>query len=518
MNDEIELKLSLAPEHLERLRRNPLLRSLAQGRAKRQELVSTYFDTPDFTLKSRGQALRIRKIGARRVQTLKTKRNRARSGVSMAHSHREFEADVEGEQPRFDLIDDDVLRAELEEPQLRDALTPVFTTQIDRRALALHLADSDIELALDFGEIRANGRCLPICEAELELKSGRPTRLYELALLLSDKIPFRIEQQTKAARGYELYGDREAEPAFAARQDLSPELTAGEAFVNLARACLDHLRANEAAVFHGADPEGVHQMRVATRRLRALVSIFAPLLDGEVRALLQSELRWLQQVLGPARDWDVFTGETLAPLLRALPGELGLEELQDHCKRARAQAYEAAHRALAEPRYTRLLLRLALWLGDGGWASRDPDCAAALKGPVRDWSDLVLAQRAGKLAKLGRKQRKLSHARLHQVRIATKKLRYACEFFRGIYDAKALKAYIKWLVALQDTLGSLNDAVTGHRLLDEIEAGLSKAKRGAVAKPVGLVMGWQAAQIDNDLGHFSKTWKSYRAAKPFWGR
>ena len=274
MNDEIELKLSLTPEHLERLRRNPLLRSLAQGRSERHEMVSTYFDTPDFKLKGRGQALRIRKIGARRVQTLKAQVYGSPSSGAIAHSHREFEIDVEGEEPRLDLIDDESLRSELEQPQLRDALAPVFTTDIDRRAVNLHLADSDIELALDRGEIRANGRNLQISEAELELKSGRPSRLYELALLLSDKIPFRIEPQTKAARGYGLYGEQEPVPVFATRQVLSPELAAGEAFAQLARACLDHLRANEAAVFHGADPEGVHQMRVATRRLRALVSAF----------------------------------------------------------------------------------------------------------------------------------------------------------------------------------------------------------------------------------------------------
>lgn len=516
MNDEIELKLSLAPEHLGRLRRNPLLRSLAQGRSKRQELVSTYFDTPDFKLKSRGQALRIRKIGARRVQTLKARMNGALTDSTVAHSHREFETEVEGEQPRLDLIDDEALRAELEQPQLRDALTPVFTTDIDRRALNLHLADSDIELAIDYGVIRANGRNLPICEAELELKSGRPSRLYELALLLSDKIPFRIEPQTKAARGYGLYGEQEPEPVFAAKQELSPKLTAGEAFTQLARACLDHLRANEAAVFHGADPEGVHQMRVATRRLRALVSAFHDLIDADVLAELKRELRWLQQVLGPARDWDVFSEETLTPLLRGLPGEAGLEDLQDHCKRARAQAYEAAHQALAEPRYTRLLLRLALWLGDGGWARRDPEAETTLKAPVKAWSNRVLGQRAGRLAKLGKKHKKLSHARLHRVRIMAKQLRYACEFFRGVYDDKALKTYIKRLVALQDTLGSLNDAVTGHRLLDQIEAGLGRNKRGALATPVGIVMGWQAAMIENDLGHFSKAWKKYRRTKAFW--
>jgi CHAD domain-containing protein len=276
------------------------------------------------------------------------------------------------------------------------------------------------------------------------------------------------------------------------------------------------LRANEAAVFHGADPEGVHQMRVATRRLRALVSAFQELLDESVLSELKSELRWLQQVLGPARDWDVFTEETLTPVMRRLPGEEGLEDLQDHCKRARAQAYEAAHQALADPRYTRLLLRLALWLGDGGWASRDAEDQAKLRAPVKAWSDRVLEQRAAKLGKLGRKHKKLSHAKLHKVRIGAKKMRYACEFFRGIYDDKAVKTYVKRLVALQDTLGSLNDAVTGHRLLDEIEESLSKNKRGALATPVGIVMGWQAAKIDNDLSRFSKAWKKYRGTKAFW--
>ena len=450
------------------------------------------------------------------MQTLKAKGEGPLASGAVAHSHREFETAVEGEQPRLDLIDDEGLRAELEQPQLRDALAPVFTTDFDRRAVNVHLADSDIELAIDVGEIRANGRNLPICEAELELKSGRPARLYELALLLSDKIPFRIEQQTKAARGYGLYGDAEPEPVYASKQRLAPDLTAGEAFSQLSRACLDHLRANESAVFHGADPEGVHQMRVATRRLRALVSAFQELIDGDVLADLRTELRWLQQALGPARDWDVFIDEILVPLMKSLPGEGGLEDLLDHCKRARAQAYEAAHRALAEARYTRLLLRLALWLGDGGWASRDPENETRLKAPVRDWADEVLSRRAAKLAKLGKKHKKLNHAQLHELRIAAKKMRYACEFFRGVYDDKALKHTVRRLVQLQETLGSLNDAVTGHQLLDDIEQGLSKNKRAALATPVGVVMGWQAAKIDNDLGRFSKAWKGYRGTKPFW--
>src|SRR5262249_25532283 len=80
-------------------------------------------------------------------------------------------------------------------------LTPVFETEFERRTWPLQMFDSSIELALDIGEIRSGPQKMPLCEAELELRSGGRGRLFELALALHDNVPVSLATRTKAARG-----------------------------------------------------------------------------------------------------------------------------------------------------------------------------------------------------------------------------------------------------------------------------------------------------------------------------
>ena len=363
MQDEIELKLALSPEDMRRLRRHPLVRSLARGRASTKTLVSTYYDTPDHELRDRRMALRVRQIGPRRVQTLKLQ---AAEGSQSAKHYLEFEAEVEGERPNLGLIDDEALQASLSANGLAERLEPAFTTTFKRSSIPLRFADSELELALDDGEITAGERKAPICEAELELVSGRPTRIYELALALGERIGFRLERRTKAARGYALSEEIKPVAVRANGVALKPAMTARAGLEAAVRSCLAQIAANEAVVQAGEDEEGVHQLRVGVRRLRALVAAFRPMLHPDAVAYLREELSWLQQSLGGAREWDVFIAETLEPLGRRLPACAGLAALETQARSLREQAYETARAALVDPRYTRILLRLDLWLEDGG--------------------------------------------------------------------------------------------------------------------------------------------------------
>ena len=90
------------------------------------------------------------------------------------------------------------------------------------------------------------------------------------------------------------------------------------------RSCLQHWCANEAAALDGSDPEGVHQMRVALRRLRSAFSVFGRLIDPAQRAWLSDEAKTIVNGLGPARDWDVFLAELLAPVRAARQDDAGL--------------------------------------------------------------------------------------------------------------------------------------------------------------------------------------------------
>src|SRR5205807_4715008 len=153
---------------------------------------------------------------------------------------------------------------------------------------------------------------------ELELKSGPPTALYDVALDLLAVAPVRLEWRSKAERGYRLAsGEPETiAAAHAAPLLLDPAQSGDAALQRIGLACLDQIRGNEAAVVAGLG-DGIHQMRVAVRRLRAILSTFGKLLPESERRWASEELRWLADALGPARNLDVFETALIAPARQA---------------------------------------------------------------------------------------------------------------------------------------------------------------------------------------------------------
>ena len=520
--EEIELKLAMDGAALARLPQSALLHSLQTEAGRAKKLASTYYDTADLRLKQAGMALRVRHDGTGYVQTLKAPRldhnGQPRSDGGLQHL-REFEAALEAPEPDLARIDDPAIQAFFSEARIGRDLEPIFTTDIDRQVLPLELADSRVELAIDRGRIAANGSELPVCEAELELQRGESGKLYELAMMLHREVPFRIERASKAARGYSLYSGTRPVPQKARKPALEPGMTVAEAFERQARACVWQMRANEEPVIDGTDPEGVHQMRVAIRRMRALVSAFSAAVDGDVASYLKTELRWMQRQLGPARDLDVFRADTFGPLRERLPSAESLARLAETTETLRAEAYDDARAAVHDPRYTALLLRLELWLDTGAWQKTvGPDETDPAAQPVTPFAQAILDRRAKKFKKLGKKYDRLGESDLHELRIRGKKLRYAGEFFSGLFKKKDTKAYLDALEEIQDRLGALNDAATGQNLLDRIEARMREhgEREHDVANAAGLVQGWQVARIAQELQDFAQVWKRFGKLDPFW--
>lgn len=511
MSDEIELKLSVTPKELANLRRHVLLRTLASGRrARRVELESTYFDTPDGWLKAQGMALRVRRQGAKRVQTLKA----AVGGDHESLRHvREFEAPVEGERPDLGLIEDEGLRNALLLDDLAARLEPLFTTKVVRHLLPVRLMSSEIEIAFDEGTILAGEVRQPLCELELELLSGEPEYLLQLALAIGEECAFGLEPRSKAARGYALALGGSLPPVTAEVPGLAADAEAGEAFEAIARSCLGQIRANEASMLSGCrDPETVHQLRVGVRRLRAAVSLFQPVIAEGVLVQLKDELKWLQNALGPARDWDVFRLETLAPVLRRLPQEESLSRLAVAAARMGEEAQGAGLAALRSHRFAMLVLRLELWLRNGAWRGGSVPGEAAGQTPAdlaEVFAGSALARRSKSVLKRARERDEAVEESLHQLRIAGKKVRYALEFFRPYVKKDLAKEALGLTKQLQDCLGALNDAAVSRRLLDEVGA---RFPEEVAPRAVGLVLGWQAHRVDVGLSHLEAVWE--KARKP----
>lgn len=536
---EIELKLAADPAVLKRLFRSPPIAGHAIGKPKRRILDSVYWDTPDRRLAKRGMALRVRRSGKTFTQTLKAEDTRVVRG--------EWQAPVPGPAPDLSLVEAPAARERLG-LVLPDELAPVFATRFARRSVDLRFPDGDggvavVEVALDEGVIAAGEAEAPIAELELELKAGRAVALWRLAAELHAIEPVRIETEAKSARGYRLASGERPRWAKAEKLVLDPADRLDTTMAEVFRHCLEHWAANEAAAADGTDPEGVHQMRVALRRLRSALILFKDAVPPDRLGTLKSETKWAADGLGPARDWDVFATELLPPIAAALPDATELAALAAAAAAERARGYERVRQTLADPRYTALVLAVGAFVDGAEWreprvpagevpagegsTGEDPagergDAGAAARralqaAPARDLADRLLARRHKTLLKKGRHFARLSSEARHEVRIAAKKLRYAAEFFRSLYKKKNAADYIRSLARLQDDLGHLNDMATARALLEGLRHGARpRGRAAAVDRAAGIVLGWYARAAEDAEPAMVADWRAFAQAAPFW--
>ena len=504
---EIELKLLIAPADIPGLRRHPLLKALCTSGPKTRKLTSIYFDTDDFVLKNQSIALRVRRSGRQWIQTVKG----GGSVQAGLHQRDEWEAPVAHGTPDFSKITDPSLIQLFATEDLRQRLHPVFVTEFKRTVWLLQTEAGDqVEMALDQGEIRAGQKSTPICEVELELKAGNPAALYELALVLQDAAPLRAENASKAERGYSLCAlQDEPPPGKATLPDVTREMTVDAAFRTIAWNCIEQLQDNQNRLLQGYDPELIHQMRVSVRRLRSALSLFAAAAPGIKDAELIQGLRWLVSQLGPARDWDVFLGEILPPVVAALPSEDGLAWLQQQADKICREKHEQACAAATGPRYNEIILRLGAWLWRAPW--RTTAVAADLDMPVSIFAAQMLDRRYRQVCRRGRRFMALTAEQRHALRIATKKLRYSAEFFSGLYPGKLTRRYIQSLSHLQNEFGTLNDQVVAGRLLTEIAGDDQLRERAS-----GVITGWYTCQTSRHLAVMTQVWKQFRHCEIFW--
>lgn len=506
MATEVELKLLIEPADIGKLRRHPLLKTLAPGRSRTQHLVSIYFDTPDLTLRQQRIALRVRRVGSRWIQTVKGG-GEVKAGL---HSRGEWEDPVAHPHPDLTKIREPALARLFFSPAVRDGLQAVFITEFRRVVWLLQWDNGDaVELALDQGEVKSGSHSFPLCEVELELKQGNPARLYQAALELQQAIPLRLENTNKAERGYNLFQAAPPPLVKAGTPKISAGMSVAQAFQAIAWDCIGHCTANQEGVLSATDPEYVHQMRVALRRLRSALPLFAAAIPRESYATIADELKWIASELGPARNWDVCASQTLPAILEQFPGDKSLLQLQAAVLKAQTTARESARQAVLSPRYNRLLLSLGAWLLADGWhAQASAEHKLRLQDPVIELARRMLAKHHKTVRRHGPGLAAMPAEERHQVRITVKKLRYATEFLAALYPKKLASSYLEAMSALQDELGVLNDAATTRHLLAELGNVNAHAK--------GVVAGWTGRGVTQHLASLDATWQNFCDCRPFW--
>lgn len=489
---ETELKLHISPEHLQKLKRHPFIRSLSAGRAVTQKLYSIYYDTADLELRRQAMAWRLRRAGRQWMQTLKGG-GQVSAGL---HQRNEWETLVSSEQ-----LDLEALKAGGGElPRgVRNRLQPVFVTDFSRNLRLVDFEGARIELCMDSGEIRAGQASCPISELELELKSGSPQQLFKLALALLDIVPLDVEHTSKAEYGYLLFSASRPSVSKARFPELKKTQSIASALQSMIGACLAHIEANVPGALLKLDEEYLHQVRVGLRRLRVVLTIAQIRADDEL-TFLREQVARLCVELGRSRDWDVFVTQTLAPICTRLPEHAGLREVLATSERARKKQHAGMEKSLASQDFQRLLLRFGAWMHGE---------QAAGQTTLVQFAVQVLEKRSKQVLKYGKAPAGEDAVQLHALRIACKKLRYSIEMFGPLFNATRTKGYVPALAGLQDILGILNDIAVAHRLLDELD---SAARHDTIE----LIRGWMEHDYAERVAEFGKVWKRFTAQKKFW--
>ena len=502
MANEVELKLRIAAPDILRLKHHSAIKAAQVGKPRTHNLLSIYYDTPQLTLFDLDISLRVRGISRNWIQTIKG-RGKVLAGV---HQRQEFEDVIAFGHPDFSKIIDPELTQIFDDELLRNSLTPIFSTEVRRTEWLLAFDNGDqIEFALDTGELVVGDKREPISEVELELKQGNIGRLYEFALKLQQNIPLELENISKAQRGYAYYRSQPLVIVRANPVHLHRDMSANAALKQIAWECLTHLQGNQDMVLHGEDIEGLHQMRIALRRLRSALSVFRQIASKQSCASIVEECRWITGVLGHARNLDVLITQTLPPVLQQLNEHPSLILLNKKAEHVREQAYATVRKALSSQRYHRMLLNLGCWLENERWHDND-----ALECSVFDVAKTMIKKRQKQLKQQGRRLMHAHPEERHVTRIAAKKLRYATEFFASLYKEVRLREFLSALTQLLDNLGVLNDITVTETLIRQL---IGEHPKSVSNQASCFFTGWNACKALHYQQDLEYLWNRFAGQK-----
>ena len=515
MSQEIEIRFSAPERELKRIMRASALHGFHVGRAASRKLNTIYYDTSGRALSKAGLSLRVRANGHGYVLGVKDQ-----STGALASDRQEYECDIPTVKPDLDCIGDEALRARLQSAVNGDALEPMVETDILRTTRSVKTPSGDsVELAVDKGEIRSVGNghaSMPVSELELELKAGAPAALYEIARLLSRKAHLAVNTESKAERGFRAIDGAPLSAHKAGRTELRPGCTAEEALRATLLHCLRHISRNAPAVGQARLPEGVHQVRVGLRRLRAALSAFGGAFRGREMESLRDRAKTLADIFGVTRELDVFATELLTPVEEAA-NRAGLAELRLISEELRRDSWNRTANLVQSDDFTGFLIHLGSAIETQAWRQTASD--EQMAGFVQDARALAcetLDKRLKQACKLAKHLSALNVQERHSLRIALKKLRYSAEFFAPLFSAKDVAVFLDRLSKLQDLFGTLNDSATVEQILRRILEHAGERSSPELLEAAAFVDGWHQSRVDPTWQKAKKRWKGFGKTYPFW--
>jgi inorganic triphosphatase YgiF len=505
MQRELELKVELSKADLERLAGELSVDDLAIGHTERKSLRTVYFDAPEHDLHAIGISLRLRKQDSGWLQTVKADHH-VHGGIS---NPVELEVLLTNSEPDLGKIADNKIKKAVKQAVKGTSLRPVFETVVQRTTRNIRVHGSEIELALDEGEVHAGQTRKALREAEFELKSGSAEDLLLAAEKLLSGHELKLSTRSKADRGYCLaLGKRGtgAEPEKARLPHLRRKETCSQAFSDILESATRQILTNRKAVLDTDDPDAAHQLHIGLRRLRSALRALRPLMDGASLRAFEQSAREMGRCVGKLRDADVLISGIIAPIETVASDKTGFPELHDALVRDRRAKRDDVRAALRGAGWSKLGLYLTIW-------PRTLEDRRDLDQRVIQHARRVLAKAWKKPAKLGQKLRTLDVEGRHEMRKALKTLRYQAEFFAPLFNTTKTEPFIADLKNVQDVFGYINDVRMVPHL---IEAQQKHQPSVAVARAASYVAGRHEAEAARVWQKASKVWKALKHSPHFW--
>lgn len=468
---QIELKFRFTPEELPALRRHSLLRQHTLSKSRAYRSVCIYFDTPDFQLFKQGMTLHVMRADKRWKQILTFKQ-----------AHREWETEIATSNPDYSAIaawfgNEPKLAHRRFDASTAARMIPLFTTNC--RKIVWHLGfdqGREAELHLELVQVQSGKTTETVSELILTHRSGAVDAFFDFALALQQEFKLRVAYLVPSDTGLAMHGLAPHQAITAKRLALRADMEVEQGMRIVVQDCISHISGNAAGVLEDGKSECIHQMRVGLRRLRSALGIFEIVKPCPLH--VQSELVWLSSRLGAARDWDVLCSSTIPALAGHNVDDPDLSALQKRVGQERKRAHRNAAAAVDSPRSARLWLLLEQWLNV---PSREPaqDVSTGDTRPVllRDFAAQNIQRLHKKMIRRGAAMDVAAPESRHRLRIASKKLRYATEFFISYFRKKTANRFVARIIELQDIFGASNDTVVADRLLRNLamkNSGLSE--------------------------------------------
>ncbi len=433
----------------------------AQAQPPRR-LSDRYLDTDDWRVCRAGLVLRTRRRGRREEATLK---NLVSAGAGGFRERLEVNEDL-ADGGLDQLGPDGPVGWRLRAVAGRRRLRQVLEVRTRRRPFSLRVAGEEVaELALDETVIDVGPDQPPVRLRRVEVEAV-PRWVEALKPLVADlqaSCGLQPATLSKFEAGLLAIGAEIPRPPDLGPTEVSGQSTFGDLAFAVLRRHLGVLLAKEPGTRLGEDIEELHDMRVATRRLRAALDLFAAALPVRAAAL-RDELRWLAAVLGAVRDLDVQIDNMDHMEEPAAAGDLA--HLRRLLEAERRTARQAMLEALDSSRWDRLAAGLVTVAQQGPHRR-----SAAARQPATLAVPPLVLDRHRAVAKAARKARRSGVPDdFHRLRIRCKRLRYSLEFVAGVYGGRT-ERFTRRLAKVQDALGLMQDAEVAVQRLHDLATG-----------------------------------------------